>query len=257
MKKKMKKKVLDFLLIVSLVSSIILISCSKENDKDNPSNISNNDGSGIAAKLTDIDGNNYASVIIGGQEWMAENLKATHYPNGDAIPLVTDYTAWLYLALDSSDAMCYYNNNASSEADTYGALYTYTAAIGDNWARDNTANQGVCPDGWHLPTDAEWTTLKTNLGTDAGSKLAGNEPLWTDSNLDQNASFGTSGFSALPSGYRISEVNFDKLGDFAFWWSATESGSRANYSSLDRNYTQVFNSNAIKTVGFSVRCVKD
>ena len=208
--------------------------------------------------LTDIDGNTYTSILIDGQEWMSENLKVTHYPNGDAIPLVTDNTAWGNLADDNtSDAYSYYDNS-SANATAYGALYTYAAAIGDNWARDNTANQGVCPDGWHLPTTAEWTTLTDYLGTNAGSKLAGDATLWTDGNLDQSADFGTSGFSALPSaGRNGSDGLFVSLGDNGFWWSAAESGSNANSRYLHYSTTSVNSFNSYKSLGFSVRCVRD
>ena len=209
---------------------------------------------------TDIDGNTYEIVVIGTQVWMAENLKTTHYPNGDAIPLVTDNTAWADLGDNNTDdAYCYYNNNVSSEATTYGALYTYAAAIGDNWARDNTDNQGVCPDGWHLPTNAEWDALTTYLGTDAGSKLAGNAALWTDGDLDQNANFGASGFAALPGGYRYNfGGTFNSLGDLGYWWSATENSSANAYRrNLNYNYAGVYGVNGNKSYGFSVRCVRD
>jgi uncharacterized protein (TIGR02145 family) len=214
---------------------------------------------GPGAGLTDIDGNNYASVIIGTQEWMAENLKVTHYPNGDPIPLVTDNTAWLNLADDNtSDAMCYYNNDASGEASVYGALYTYAAAIADDWTRDLTSNQGVCPDGWHLPTSAEWDTLNSFLGTDAGSKLAGNATLWTNGNLVQNTNFGETGFSALPGGGRdYYDGSFDNLGYIGLWWSASESGSNASIRYLYYYNTTVNSSSNFKSSGFSVRCVKD
>ncbi len=208
--------------------------------------------------VTDYDGNVYNTVTIGSQCWMAENLKATHYPNGDAIPLVTDNTAWGNLANDNtSDAYSYYDNS-STNATTYGALYTYAAAIGDNWTRDNTANQGVCPDGWHLPTDTEWDELETYLGTNAGSKLAGNATLWQDGSLDQSADFGTSGFSALPSGGRGSSGGFDHLGSHGSWRSATESNSiYAYYRYLLYDYAGVYRFNPYKSDGCAVRCVRD
>ncbi|PID95338.1 MAG: hypothetical protein CSA95_00230 [Bacteroidetes bacterium] len=104
-----------------------------------------------------MDGNVYSTVVIGSQCWMQENLKVTHYPNGDAIPYTPDGAAWIALRSNNTDdAYCYYGNNVNSE---YGALYTYAAAIGDNWERDNAEGQGICPEGWHLPTDEEWTVL--------------------------------------------------------------------------------------------------
>ena len=122
----------------------------------------------------DYDTNDYTSVTIGNQVWMAENLKATHYPNGTAIPYVTDNTAWGNLGDNNTDdAYCYYNNNAGGEAGTYGALYTWAAAMGDNAVSSSTnpsGVQGACPAGWHLPSDAEWTELTDYLG---GTSVAG------------------------------------------------------------------------------------
>ena len=220
----------------------------------------------IGSGLTDIDGNTYASIIINGQEWMAENLKVTHYPNGDAIPLVTNNTAWGDLDNDNtSDAYCYYNNNASSEASTYGALYTYAAAIGDDWHRDNSSinaegGQGICPDGWHLPTDEEWNSLETYLGTNAGSKLAGNAALWTDGNLDQNSDFGISGFSALPGGGGSGSDagTFNGLKNYGYWWGAAEDGwGSANVHYLYYDNATLRNYDYGKSNGLSVRCIRD
>jgi len=208
-------------------------------------------------KIQDIDGNTYSVIIIGTQVWMAEDLKVTHYPNGDTIPNVTDNTAWGNLADDNtSDAYCYYNNNTGGEANTYGALYTYAAAIGDNWARDNTANQGVCPDGWHLPTDAEWTILTDYLG---GTSVAGGKMKeiihWNSPNTGADNS---SGFSALPSGIRSNNGDFGYLGNVGNWWSATEFNSNNTYHRyLYYISTEVFRLNSNKSRGYSVRCVRD
>ncbi len=209
--------------------------------------------------LIDYDGNVYTSIIIGTQEWMAENLRVTHYPNGDPIPLITDETDWGNLATNNtSDAYSYYNNNSSSEAYIYGALYTYAAAIGDNWARDNTNDQGVCPNGWHLPTDVEWDALNTYLGANAGSKLADNAYFWTNGNLDQSADFSTSGFDALPGGYRYNDGTFLDLGNLGFWWTAIESSSIYAYSRyLHYDDTNVGSNYYAKSFGFNVRCVKN
>lgn len=220
--------------------------------------------------LTDWDGNEYSIVKIGNQIWMAENLKTTHYANGTAIPLVTDNTAWANLGDNDTDkAYCYYNNNAGNEADTYGALYTYAAATdGDN----DGATQGVCPTGWHLPSDAEWKELEMYLGmsqaeaddtgfrgTDEGSKLAGNAALWTDGLLDANANFGVSCFSALPGGSRRNyDGTFFYVGGYGFWWSSTEhSSSPAYYRYLSYYHSDVFRDGHNKSDGFSVRCLRD
>ena len=209
--------------------------------------------------LTDIDGNTYNTVQIGTQVWMAENLKVTHYPNGDAIPFITNNTAWGDLADDNtSDAYSYYNNNANSEADTYGALYTYAAAIGDNWERDNVENQGVCPDGWHLPTDADWTTLSNYLGGQivAGGKMK--EIGTTHWSSPNEGADNSSGFSALPSGNRNYYGSFNYLGYDGRWWSATEDDiNHAYYRGLDCDIAAVNHLSDNKSFGLSVRCVKD
>jgi len=211
--------------------------------------------------VTDYDDNIYQTITIGTQCWMAENLKVTHYPNGDAIPLVADSTAWDNLAGDNtSDAYSYYNNS-SANATTYGALYTYAAAIGDNWVRDNNNGQGVCPDGWHLPTDAEWTTLTDYLG---GTSVAGGKMKeigtthWNSPNAEADNS---SGFSALPSGFRDLNSTFYVLGDDGYWWSATEyssdSSNSSYYRTMNYNRAEVTRCDFFKSIGFSVRCVRD
>ena len=206
--------------------------------------------------LTDIDGNTYNTVQIGTQVWMAEDLKVTHYPNGDAIPNVTDNADWGNLEDDNTaDAYCFYNNDNTTD---YGALYTYAAAIGDNWVRDNVENQGVCPDGWHLPTDAEWTTLTDYLGGQivAGGKMK--EIGTTHWSSPNEGADNSSGFSALPSGNRTSNGNFYHLGDSNYWWSATEDNSNNAYSRKPRyNNAEVIRGIVYKSCGFSVRCVRD
>jgi len=207
--------------------------------------------------VTDYDGNKYQTITIGTQTWMAENLKVTHYPNGDLIPHITDNTAWANLnANNTDDAYCFYNNNNNTD---YGALYTYAAAIGDNWGRDNADGQGVCPDGWHLPTDAEWTTLTDYLGGEsvAGGKMK--EIGTTHWKSPNTGATNSSGFSALPGGGRGSYYGrFHGLGGYGPWWSATEDNSYSTYRRYLRNDSaEVYRTNDNKSNGLSVRCVKD
>jgi len=155
---------------------------------------------------TDYDGNEYDVILIGDQIWMAENLKVTHYRNGDEIENVTDGTQWANL---TTGAYCYYDNNAAN-GDIYGALYNWYAV-----AEDDT--RGLAPEGWHVPTDDEIMILEMELGmsqsqanstgyrgTNEGSKLAGNAALWNDGALENDPEFGSSGFDFLPGGYRSS-----------------------------------------------------
>ncbi len=207
---------------------------------------------------TDGDNNNYAVVTIGTQTWMAENIKTTSYVGGGDIPLVEDNTAWGDLADDDEDvskAYCFYDTDGNSAGEIYGALYTYAAATnGDN---TGIGVQGVCPTGWHMPSDDEWTALETELGDEAGGKLKSTcMELWNDPNTGAT---NQSGFSALPGGYRNhSGGSSSSIGSTGYWWSATvHSSSLAWYRNLGHSYAASFRSNYYKSYGFSVRCVRD
>ena len=212
-------------------------------------------------QVTDIDNNDYTTVTIGTQVWMAENLKTTHYSDGTSIPLVEDTDDWANLGYEGI-AMCYYDNS-STNADTYGALYSWAAA---------TNNEQVCPTGWHLPSDAEWKQLEMylgmtqadadttgyNRGTNEGSKLAGNAELWEDGALENDAAFGTSGFLALPGSGRDRDGSFNNLGSSVYFWSATEGNSmNAWIRGLTYDGTGVYRNPAGRRYGFPVRCIKD
>jgi uncharacterized protein (TIGR02145 family) len=192
----------------------------------------------------DFDGNAYPTFQIGTQVWMAENLRVTHYRNGDAIPNVTDGGAWAAL---TTGAYCWYNNSQSTNAK-YGALY--------NWhAVDDS--RGLCPVGWHEPTDAEWTTLTTYLGglTVAGGKMKSVSALWNSPNADAT---NNSGFSGLPGGYRYNNGYFYDIGDVGFWWSSTEYGSEIAWSrQLSHATPNVYPMELSKLSGLSVRCLRD
>jgi uncharacterized protein (TIGR02145 family) len=225
----------------------------------------------LGTSVTDYDGNVYGIVQIGNQIWMAENLKSTHYDDGTPIPLVTDNTVWSMISY-TAKAMCYYDNS-STNADTYGALYTWAAAM--NGVASSSANpsgvQGVCPDGWHLPSDEEWKELEISQGmsqadadnnnprgTNEGSKLAGNAGLWTDGALENDVVFGLSGFESLPAGIRNSDGIFHYLSTEATFWSATEfDDSYSWFRMLYNDNTQVNRNYFPNKIGISVRCIKD
>jgi len=213
-----------------LVFQFCFLSCEK-----NPTNSEND-------TVKDIDGNVYQTVKIGDQWWMAENLKVTHYRNGDAIPNVTDGTEWSNL---STGAYCNYENDANN-AVTYGSLY--------NWyAVDDSRN--IAPKGWHVPSDAEWTTLTTYLGGEsvAGVKLKSANGWNNDGNGTDEYSF-----AVLPGGYRFYFGTFDGMGYCAFFWSSTEGYSGYAWTRLlYYNYSDVSRLNGNKQYGFSVRCVRD
>jgi len=217
----------------------------------------------IARPVTDIDGNTYPSIVIDTKVWMAKDLRVTHYPNGDPIPNVTDDEDWKNL-YEKDDAYCFYNNDSNSD---YGALYTYAAATGDNWERDNSnvngeGGQGVCPDGWHLPTDSEWNALRYYMTNNSTSSYPGGELKetglihWNYPNIGATNSIG---FTAIPGGMRKeSDGTFKGLGDFVVWWSATDYVSTMSYYwSTAYDHANLEHQFDLKSNAFSVRCVRD
>ncbi len=196
--------------------------------------------------VSDIDGNIYITTKIGNQWWMAENLKVTHYQNGDAILHVTDNATWAGL---STGAYCKYNNDSTNVA-TYGSLYNWYA-VADSL--------NLAPAGWHVPTDAEWQILVDYLG---GSSVAGGklkESGTTHWNSSNTGVTNESGFSALPGGYRSSSHGtFRNVGSYASFWSSTESSSYlAWYRYLYCSYSEIYCFDVSKRLGYSVRCVRD
>lgn len=194
--------------------------------------------------VTDIDGNVYHTVTIGTQVWMVENLKTTKYRDGTSIPNVTDNAAWDNL---TTGAYCDYNNTPSNSA-TYGRLYNWYAA---------TDAHNIAPTGWHVPTDAEWSTLTTYLGGEsvAGGKLKEiGTTHWAGPNTGAT---NETGFTALPSGYR--DGSFYYVGISGWWWSATESivATHAYLRFMSYYYSDVDGYGISKERGLSIRCVRD
>jgi uncharacterized protein (TIGR02145 family) len=208
-----------------------------------------------AIPVTDIDGNVYHVVTIGTQVWMAGNLKTTKYNDGTAIPNIIDNTAW---AAPTTGAYSDYSNTPANST-TYGRLYNWYAV--DNNAATKVASNGgknVCPTSWHVPNDAEWTTLITFLGgeTVAGSKLKETGTThWTAPNAGAT---NETGFTALPGGLRYDSGTYDTIRSLGDWWSSTEYSTtvawdRGVYSS----YAGVGRYGSNKQSGFSVRCLRD
>ena len=209
--------------------------------------------------VTDCDGNEYETVLIGNQEWMAENLRVTHYNDGIEIPNITNNGDWGSL---STGAYGVYNNDPLN-ADVYGNLYNWYTVDDD---RD------VCPNGWHVPSDEEFKELEMFLGmseeeanstgyrgTDEGSKLAGNSNLWNGGDLENNPEFGTSGFNGFPAGYRsFSGGYYFSMGTSGFFWSFSELGSNSAWKRLlNYDYSSVHRSFEYKQIGYSIRCLGD
>ena len=213
------------------------------------------------------DGYTYDLVAIGDQCWFAENLRSEHYANGDAIPGDLSDGEWENAVDTNLGAQAVYGEGTSvvySGSDdevmnlaNYGRLY--------NWyAVDDS--RGLCPSGWHVPTDGEYMTLEMSLGmseseangtggrgTDQGTQMkssASDSPAWNGTN--------TSGFSGLAGGYRFSGGDFHYGGNYGYFWSASAYGIYAWYRKLNGGNTEVNrDTNSSRRDGFSVRCVRD
>lgn len=195
--------------------------------------------------VVDVDGNIYHAVKIGKQTWMVENLKVTHYRNGDSIPNVSDSKSWNY---STTGAYCNYKND-SAEAKVYGKLY--------NWHAVND-KRAIAPVGWHVATYDEWEDLIDHLGgfKKAGGKLKETTFLhWITPN---KGATNKSGFLALPGGYRFYNGTFGFIGESGAWWAATEYNATEAWS-VGIRYTdsEINKLSGVKANGFSVRCIKD
>ena len=183
------------------------------------------------------------TIQIGNQLWSKNNLDVSFYRNGDEIPYVDNATTWVGL---TTGAWCYYNNDPAN-GEKYGKLY--------NWYAVNDA-RGLAPQGWHIPSDAEWTILTTKLGESPGGKMkTAGTTNWSTPNIGATNS---SGFAGLPGGCRLSDGTFNDIGFNGFWWSSTEYGTTYAWSrTLYNNFSNVYRYNDTKRLGFSVRCLRD
>jgi uncharacterized protein (TIGR02145 family) len=195
--------------------------------------------------MTDQDGNTYKTILIGTQTWMAENLKTTRLNNGKSIPIITDATSWSNL---STPACCWQNNDPIRKV-TYGVLY--------NWYTVNTGK--LCPTGWHVPSDEEWTTLTDYVG---GANVAGGKlkesgfKHWNSPNTEAT---NETAFSAFPGGVRLNDsvALFSNLREMGCFWTTESEDDQASTRLM------YYNSNLIqrlfyhKNCGLSVRCVWD
>jgi uncharacterized protein (TIGR02145 family) len=207
-----------------VITGTLLISCKKEPKEQE--------------KVTDFDGNVYTTVTLGRQVWMAENLKVTHYNNGDIITKVTSTDIWKNL---TTEAYCDYQN-LESNSTIYGRLYNHYAV---------SDPRKLCPVGWHLPTYQDWSFLST-FPTDQLKEVGTSH--WLSPNSEAT---NITGFTALPSG--INTIGFSGLGTFCNWWSSinvptsTSSGFIYFYN-IDKVMTWTAGP---KFIGRSVRCIKD
>jgi uncharacterized protein (TIGR02145 family) len=203
--------------------------------------------------MTDQQGNVYKTIVIGTQEWMAENLNTSIYRNGDAIPTGLSLSDWESTNITQQGAWAYYNNVASY-ACPYGKLYNWYACV--------DARQ-LCPVGWHVPTYAEWTVLTDFIGGEAvaGGKMKTTGTIEAATGLWYSPNTGatnSSGFSGAPGGYRLNDGGYEGIGYVGGWWSSSEGESNlAWYRFLDHYDDDAYRDDDVKQVGFSVRCLRD
>ena len=203
----------------------------------------------------DADGNRYAVVQIGEQTWMAENLRTTKYRNGDEIGTTTSTT----IPNDATSKYQWAYVGTKANVNKYGRLYTWYAA---------TDSRYIAPVGWHVASDAEWTTLTDYVSAHLGTSLNVSKALAATTDWTTNSTTGAigcnltlnnaTGFSALPSGSRYDDGSFYSIGNYGYWWSSTQYDTTlAWYRGMGYNYDAVGGGNYSKSNGLSVRCVKD
>jgi len=229
-----------------LASTFLFISCTQA-ERDNPddpdvinyqenqlsssSEFVPSSSSGITyGPSVFYEGETYETVVIGTQTWMARNLN---------------------YAVEGSK--CY--NNSEYNCTIYGRLYDRVTALALPSTASVTGNyKGICPSGWHIPSDAEWTTLTNFVGPSAGTKLKANSSLWST-----NTGTDTYGFAALPGGYGSSDGDFDIVGNYGLWWSSTGLNSDLDYywGMAHNNEDVKWINNSKGIILISVRCLLD
>jgi len=203
------------------------------------------DHTGETGTIEDADGNIYQTTGIGSQFWTTENLKTTSFNDAEQIPLVTDDNTWGDLV---GPGYCWYDNNEITNKDTYGALYNWYTVISSK----------LCPSGWHVPTDADWTALETFLG---GSDVAGRKIRETGTEHWMSPNTGAtneSGLTVLPGGMRDTDGQFSGMGGSGYLWTSTVvTGLTAWSRLLEHSSDSLFRNNYSISIGSSVRCVRD
>lgn len=207
---------------------------------------------GFSQTVADADGNSYQTVTIGTQLWMAENLKTSLFNDYSTIAKVSDISGWSDYS-DSTPKYCWYDNDSAQFASTYGALYTWHVVKSGK----------LCPVGWHVPTDAEWTSLRDYLTANGHSGKEGialkSTTGWSDDfqGADGNGTDNYS-FNALPSGVRREDGKFINVGEFQYWWSSTEKTTlEARCHNLYNYSYNLTRWSARKEYGASVRCLSN
>ena len=244
-----------------LLSALLIFTCSSDD--------SNNDNDNNNSEFLNCDGNPIPTIVYGTQEWTVENACHITYRDGTLIPEVIDSALWSDI---TTGAWSYYNSDP-----TKGKLYNWYAVMGIHDNDPNTPNKEFAPEGWHVPTDAEWTTLEEHLisngynydQTNTGNKIAkamASTTGWNSSTStilgaicnDQNLN-NSSGFNAFPKGWRLSGGLFSAEGADAIFWSSTEKYYRSLFfgNSYVHRGSLNFSFDGSEQDGFSVRFVRD
>ncbi len=217
--------------MIAVILVFLVTNCTKENENPDPNNSHQTeirDPIILDYIVMDADSNVYSILSIGDNVWMGENLKTTKYNDGTDIANVTDNNEWKNL---SSGAYCWYDN-IPIHINPYGALY--------NWEAVKT--EKLCPAGWHVATDDEWTELVKDFG---GNEVAGNK-------LKESI------FKAYPGGLRTGDGDFIFMFAYSSWWTATEVNTDSTlFFGIGADHSSTMRSNADKRNGFYVRCVRD
>jgi len=252
-------------LLVPLLAILLFITCKKDdaetkiqvchkNQKEGTSHTITINESALPAHLAhgDVLGPCFETVTICNQVWMLKNLDVDRYRDGTPIPQATTAEEWIAAGNAETGAWCYYNNDPLTGA-TYGKLY--------NWFAVNDP-RGLAPAGWHIPSDAEWTTLETCLNEIAPTGNVGGkmkEPGTTHWDYPNANATNSSGFTGLPGGARGYQGPFTGIGDFGIWFSSTEAdaigGVWGRY--LISHDGLIYGSYDLKKNGSSVRCLRD
>lgn len=237
----------------SVFIAVLIISACTPSSSPTPSS-SNNPIVPSTGIVTDIDGNSYITVTIGTQIWIAENLRTTRYCNGDSIPNLTDSLSWNSSTIG---AWCW-NMNVSNFESVYGKLYNWFAV---------SDSRNLCPCGWHVPSDAEWSELirfidaNSNMDTlgslaaesyIAGGKMKAISTLWLN-----NDGTNETGFSALPGGSRDINYNFTSPYWSAVFWSSSIYNANESLTRIILNSNNINREKSKTNNGFSIRCIKD
>ncbi len=207
-------------------------------------------------KVNDIDENSYNTVQIGERCWMADNLKTTTFKDGVDIPRPESNTSWREAGNNKIGAYaCYGNRNENCEI--YGGLYNVYAVA-----------EGICPEGWYVPLDDDWKELERYMGmsdeevdllywrgSNLATALSGEPDLWTDPKIGTRKDLNSSGFSAIPAGYRLSNGIYSWIGQRANFWTSTIDASGWRRTIMPESSESVRRTAAAKNMGFSVRCI--